>query len=86
MSLLLAPDPALAWPKKPLTSWHSPTPHPQTFVQAVPSAQATLALALPDPILEGRLECHPLQEACSDPLRPLHALHTQVTCSPPASS
>lgn len=54
MSLLLAQDPALARPEKPLTSWHSPTPHPQTFVQAVSSTQATLTrLCLTQPLKAG---------------------------------
>lgn len=75
---------SLLWPSTPLCKTSDPVvpnPHLQTFVQAVPSTQATLASALPDPICEGWLKRHLLREACSDPHAPLSLLHTQVTCS-----
>lgn len=57
---------SLLWPSTPLCKTSdpvAPNPHPQTFVQAVPSTEATLASALPDPIWEGWLKCHLLREA-----------------------
>lgn len=75
---------SLLWPSTPLCKTSdpmAPNPHPQTFVQAVPSTEATLASALPHPIWEGWLKRHPLREDCSGPRAPLSLLHTRITCS-----